>query len=97
MSPKLFQFQQIDMYGQNVSRNDPFWKGRWRSHKTQTHYEFVSSKSLSKDVPLCYHVFMTPLMDHKDDEGIILKEGLFLRIRVEKAEVPWTKLTFESK
>lgn len=66
-------------------------EGRRRPHGSPTTFEFVSSESSSEDVPLCYYAYMTPFLDHKDKEGIILNP----RMRVERDEVPWTELRFE--
>lgn len=47
-------------------------------------------------MPLNYHSFMTPLLDYKDGEGIFLKPRSILRMRMEKDEVPWSELRFDT-
>lgn len=64
--------------------------------EAQPPFEFVSSKSSSEDIPLDYHSYMTPFLDHKVDECIFLNGRSSLRMRLERTEVPWTELRFES-
>lgn len=40
---------------------------------------------------------MTPFLDHKDGEGIVLNPRSILRMRVERTKVPLAELRFESK
>lgn len=36
--------------------------------------------------------FKTPIIDHKEGEGIFINPKSMLRMRIEKAEVPWVEL-----
>lgn len=50
----------------------------------------ISSESIEEDE---HHVYQTLFEDHPKGEGIFV----ILNIRVERAEVPWSDLRFESK
>lgn len=41
--------------------------------------------------------YKTPFMDKKKGEGIFVNSRSILRMRIERAEVAWTKLLFETK
>lgn len=76
---------------------DSFARVDENTKETQHPFDFVFSEYSNVGVPLCYHAYMTPFSDHKDDEGIILNPRSILRMRPESDEVPWTKLRFELK
>lgn len=40
--------------------------------EAQPPFKFIPCESSSEDVPLFSHAYMTPFLDHKDGEGIIL-------------------------
>lgn len=97
LGPRLYQSSQKDMSSRMLNREwlvleeadeDPM--------EAQPPLEFVSL-NLLEDILLCYHSYMTPILNHKDGAGIVLNPRSIPRIRVERAEVPLIERTFESK
>lgn len=71
---------------------DSFWKRADEDPlEASPSFEFVSSQSSSKEVPPCYHSYITPSHNHKDMAGFVLNPRSILQMRVAKAKVPRVK------
>lgn len=63
--------------------------------EADTLFEFVDSGSTNSETPLAHHFYRARFLDNKDGEGSNINLRSVLRMRVEKARVPWSNIRFE--
>lgn len=63
--------------------------------EAQTPFTFLQSHQ----VKMCLQVikYAAPFLDHKEDLGIFMNPMSILRIKMDRAKVPWTELRFETR
>lgn len=60
-------------------------------------FEFVDFESTSSERPLAHHVYKTLFLDNKYGDGSMISPRSIFRMRVDKAEVPWSDIQIEIK
>lgn len=60
----------------------------------EMHEAGIPFESMDEDK---HHDYQTLFGDHPEGEGIIVDPRSILRMRIEKVEVPWSDLRFETK
>lgn len=59
-------------------------------------HNHVSNSLLTHRVK-CFFYTQTPFMDQKEGDGIFINFSSLLRMKIEKAELSWMELRFETK
>lgn len=74
--------------------NDQFWKVA-NENRTKAQLPFEQASNSSNEIT--FLEYKTPFMDHEEGETVFTSSTSILRMRIERAEVPWTELQFEEK